>query len=235
MSFSKYFKKKNNAMPYSTSKVRKTLQVLLLVMILVIIGAGEVKTSQSTSMEWKEHVRQLWAEGKGLKIMRSKIMKSEKSPEEFLKKYKKIREQVGDKFTFQTFVEDVARGLVIEQKYDPYEGVLYILKKNLNPNYRVGRVMAFNCDKFCITPELLRNTFGKEDKIVTYRGDNKTESYRYFFLGANFEVDFMPGINKKCASQAVFDSGFFYKMENRDWRTGKTIDLLPEVIPKDYL
>jgi hypothetical protein len=199
--------------PSTISKAGRTALLLLFVMMFLIMGVGEGMTDQSRSLEWHAHVRSLRAAGKDVKIMKSKNMKPEKSPEEFLKRYKKIREQAGKNFTFQTFVEDVARGLIIEQRYDEFKGILYIEKKK-NPNYEVGRVMAFNCDKFCITPELLQKVFGKEDSIGRYQ-TQKTESYRYFSLGTNFDVDFITGINKKCASVARFDSDFFYRMEKR--------------------
>lgn len=192
-------------------------------MMFIIVGVGEVKADTDWPEEWQAHVRKLRAEGKDVKVMRSKNMTPEKSPEEFLMRYKKIREQAGDKFTFQTFVEEVARGLVIEQRYTEASGVYYVAKENLNPNYywganniqeRVLQCLFFKYDTFCITPNTLRNVFGKEDGIVRYQ-TKKTESYRYISLGTNFEVDSISGINKRCASETTFDSTFFQRMENQ--------------------
>jgi hypothetical protein len=215
MSFRKCFAKAKDVTSSLTLKTGKAVQVLLLVMMLVIMGVGEGMTEQSRSQEWQAHVRSLRAQGKDVKVMKSKNMKPEKSPDEFLKRYKKIREQAGKNFTFQTFVEDVARGLVIEQRYDELKGIRYILKENQNPNYYwPGKVLVFKCDKFCITPELLKNLFGKEDSIGRSL-TKESKIYHYDSIGVNIKVGSIHSINKKCASEAVFDSDFFYRMENR--------------------
>lgn len=215
MSFSKYSIKKDTV-PSSTSKLGRALLALLFVMMFVIMGAGEGRTYEGMPEWWQKAVRKLKAEGKDVKIMKSKNMTPEKSPEEFLQRYKQVREEAGDNFTFRTFVEDVARGLLIEQRYHETQGVHYPAKENLNPNYYwSGGVLVFQYDKFCITPELLRNVFGEEDRIVTYL-TKKSTSYSYDFIGINFEVDFISLINKKCAIDAGINTGFFYKMENRE-------------------
>jgi hypothetical protein len=214
MKFSKYFAKEEDAVPSLISKAGKFALALLLAMVFVVLGTGEGMTEQSTSQEWHAHVRSLRAQGKDVKVMKSKNMKPEKSPEEFLNRYKKIREQAGKNFTFQTFVEDVARGLIIEQRYDEFKGIRYIEKENRNPNYYwPGAVLVFNCDKFCITPELLKKVFGKENRIAPYL-TQESKIYHYNSIGVNINVSSIPGINKKCASEAVFDTVFFSRIEN---------------------
>lgn len=212
-----------NGCAMSRSAWSKSALAMLLVVMVIFMGLREGRTDTNMGPKWQEHVRKLRAKGEDVKIMRSKNMTPEKSPQEFLKRYKKVRKQAGDNFTLQTFVEDVARGLVIEQQYDEYDGVFYIKKENRNPNYYWGadnkwmvsqERIFFNCNKFCITPDLLRNVFGKEDRIETYLTE-KTKSYRYYSMGMNFEVDFISGINKTCATKARFDSTFFLKMEKR--------------------
>jgi hypothetical protein len=207
--------------PSSAAKAGKTLLVLLLIAMLMILGVREGRTEQATSEKWREHVRQLRAKGEDVKIMKSKIMTPEKSPEEFLKRYKKVRERAGERFTFQTFVEDVARGLVVEQRYTEIHGVFYIKKENRNPNYqwvageelmRNLEYLSVNYDKFCITPEFLRNIFGKEDNLVTYKGSD-AKSYDYDSLGIYFGVYFISGMNKKCVKEIGFKSAFYSRME----------------------
>ncbi len=209
--------------PFSAAKAGRMLLALLMVAMFMILGVGEGKTEQTTSEKWQEHVRQLRAKGEDVKVLRSKSMTPEKSPEEFLKKYKKVRERASEKFTFQTFVEDVARGLAIEQRYEEINGVLYVKKENRNPNYRwvsgersqTGiRHLSLDYDKFCITPELLRDIFGKEDRIVTYK-DSYRKYYNYYSMGMGFSVDFLAGLNKNCAKEIDFDSNFYRRMEKR--------------------
>jgi len=221
--FGKYFAKGKEAAPSSASKAGRTILALLLVVILMVVGAKEGKTEQATSEKWREHVRQLRAKGEDVKVMKSKSMTPEKSPEEFLKRYKKVREWAGEKFTFQTFVEDVARGLVVEQRYTEIHGVFYIKKENRNPNYQwvAGEELrpdreyiSVNYDKFCITPELLREVLGKEDGIVTYQGETE-KSYRYYSMGINIDVNLIAGMNKNCANYIWFDSAFYHRMEKR--------------------
>jgi len=194
--------------------------LILLAIWLVIPGTREARADQPWPLWWQEKVRKLKADGKDVKIMRSKSMKPEKSPEEFLKRYKKVRGQAGKNFTFETFVEDISRGLVIEQRYHETKGVLYNAKENLNPNYywKDWKSLYFNYDKFCITPELLRKIFGKENRIITYQGSSimgKTLTYDYHEMDMRFDVDYIPGINKECARETKFDSDLFFKMENR--------------------
>jgi len=221
--FGKYFAEGKDAAPSSASKAGRTVLALLMVAMLMISEAREGRTDQARSEAWREHVRQLRAKGEDVKVMKSKNMTPEKSPEAFLKKYKKVKEKAGENFTFQTFVEDVARGLVIEQRYEEINGVLYVKKENRNPNYRwvsgersqTGiRHLSLDYDKFCITPELLRDVFGKEDRIVTYK-DSQRKYYEYYSMGMGFSVYFTAGMNENCAKEIDFDSNFYRRMEKR--------------------
>jgi hypothetical protein len=72
--------------------------------------------------------------------------------------------------------------------------------------------LSVSSDKFCITPELLRDVWGKEDSIMTYEG-RATKSYSYDSMGVDLEVDFRSGVNKNCAKKIGFDSDFFSRME----------------------
>jgi len=210
--------------PFSASKTGRTLLALLMVSMLMILGVKEGRTDTTLGEEWEEHVERLKAKGEDVKVMRSKSMTPEKSPREFLERYKKVREKAGDKFTFQTFVEDVARGLSIEQRYNKYRGVFYVKKENRNPNYqwvagkevmRSQEYLSVNYDNFCITPESLRETFGKEVRIITFQTPETKNSYEYDSMGIYFGVDFIAGMNKNCASDMSFDSDFYRRMEKR--------------------
>jgi len=210
----------------SAAKTGRTLLVLLMVAMLMILGVSEVKADRDRyagDKEWLEMVRQLRAKGEDVKVLKSKNMTPEKSPRAFLKRYKKEKEKAGENFTFQIFVEDVARGLIIEQRYHETKGIFYVKKENRNPNYQwvAGEEMlsgfnylSVNYDKFCVTPELLRDVFGKEDRIETSQA-KATRSYRYYTMGLSFGVDFIPDMNKNCASAIGFDSHFFLRMEKQ--------------------
>jgi hypothetical protein len=209
------------AVPSSASKAGRALLALLMVAMFMMLGVREGRTDTTMGEEWEEHVEKLKAKGEDVKVMRSKSMTQEKSPEEFLRRYKKVREKAGKSFTFQTFVEDVARGLVIEQKYLEAHGVFYIKKENRNPNYQwmageelilSQKYLSVNYDKFCITPELLRDIFGKEDSIVTFE-EGKAKSYDYDSMGIYFGVYFISGMNKKCVKEIGFKSAFYYRIE----------------------
>lgn len=140
-----------------------------------------------------------------------------------MKRYKKVREQAGKNFTFQTFVEDISRGLVVEQRYHETKGVLFKSKENLNPNYNYiwegwGR-LAYNSDKFCITPKLLRKIFGKEARLIQHLGE--TKKVFLYEIGMTFYVDYMPGINKECVKTSSFDLFFSSMVENNKLRWAK--------------
>jgi hypothetical protein len=221
MRFKKSFAKGKDAVPTSSAKAGRTVLVMLMVAILLIMGARGGRTDTTRGEEWAEHVRKLRAKGEDVKVMKSKSMTPEKSPREFLKRYKKVREKAGENFTFQTFVEDAARSLVIEQRYHDTRGIFYIKKGNLNPNYQwVGKEVAsgqnylsVNYEKFCITPDLLKDVFGKEDRIVTYQAPETKKSYCYYSMGIYFGVDFISGMNKCCVKTIGFDQHFFSRME----------------------
>jgi len=212
---------KKNSMPSFSSTSKAAGLLLMLLMTVMIIGgvkdAKAVSPSPIRGQEWIDMVNQLRAKGMDVRVMKSKNMTPEKSPAEFLKKYKKIKDQKKESFTFPTFVEDVARGWVIEERYhEYYDGIYYATQKNLNPNYILESdkyhcdlsSIRFNCKKFCITPGLLRKIFGKEDEVFSDRF-KKDDTYFYHSMDISLRSKVIPGINKECVFQMIFRPWFF--------------------------
>jgi hypothetical protein len=81
---------------------------------------------------------------------------------------------------------------VVEQRYHITKGILYNAKENLNPNYHwEKRTLLYNCDMFCITPEMLRKIFGKENRIIAFQ-DPTNWIYDYHEMGVRFDVNYIP-------------------------------------------
>ncbi len=207
MKFSKY-SAKEDAVPSTISK-SIFLLLMLLVMVIIIGGVKDIGAFVvPPSKKWVDKVRKLKEEGKDVVIIKSKDIKPEKSPVEFLEQLKKVKEQTGKNFTFTIFVQDVAKGLVIEKRYD-YSMIHYIAKESLNPNYywekreTGGYSMFFNCKKFCITPVIMRKFLGKED----WRGKStldKSYNYVYYSINLRFRSNLASNVGKKCINAITF-------------------------------
>ncbi len=132
-------------------------------------------------------------------------MTPEKSPEEF---WERFREESQKKnFDQRAFIKKVARGLMIEKKYEEY-GIPVFSKQDINPNYRIADdkgelmypclIVLLNTKKFCIDSDLINEICDEDGKC-----ERIVEGVRYYLEGD--EIHFQYNRSKsKCIEKITF-------------------------------